>query len=302
VSRQVTYAKRLHEGAQVVMESEADWAAARSDKWRRQLAGMEAMLAPIDEPLVRALELDRPLRIADIGCGSGATAAEVLRRAPAGSRVHGFDLSPALVEIARRRHTAQDDVLAFDVADMQRATPPERPYDRMVSRLGVMFFDDAMAAFSNLRHWLDPGGRFVFAVWGPLADNAWMKEVRAVVAGVVDLPSTDPAAPGPFRYGDALRLTSVLEQAGFADVAVTDWRGLLPVGGHVAAPAAARFALDSFLVVCGVPVERRSRRHEPGTRHAHRTSCRIRARGSCDDERPRSHRVRPTGPRLMRWP
>ena len=38
-------------------EPVADWAAARSDKWRRQLAGLEAMLAPIDEPLIKALAL-----------------------------------------------------------------------------------------------------------------------------------------------------------------------------------------------------------------------------------------------------
>jgi SAM-dependent methyltransferase len=64
---------------------------------------MEAMLAPVDEPLIRALNLDAPCRIADIGCGGGGTALEILRRAPAGSAVHGFDLSPALVELARSR-------------------------------------------------------------------------------------------------------------------------------------------------------------------------------------------------------
>jgi hypothetical protein len=47
----------------------SDWAAARGDKWRAQLAGMEAMIMPVDKPLIRALHLDAPCRIADIGCG-----------------------------------------------------------------------------------------------------------------------------------------------------------------------------------------------------------------------------------------
>jgi SAM-dependent methyltransferase len=224
----------------------ADWAAARSDKWRRHLAGMEAMLAPIDRPLIQALDLNGPLRIADVGCGGGATTLEVLRCAPAGSVAHGFDLSPALIEVARRRNTGKEHSIAFEIADMGQASPPERPYDRLVSRFGVMFFGDAPSAFANLRRWLVPGGRFAFAVWGPSDDNVWMKTTREVVARVVSLPPVDPMVPGPFRYGDATVLLSVLRRAGFSELKVTDWRTALPIGGRLTAADAAQFALASF--------------------------------------------------------
>src|SRR5262245_6921696 len=107
----------------MVEEAVADWAAARSEKWRRQLAGLEAMLAPIDKPLIQALDLNAPLRIADVGCGGGATTREVLRCAPAGTIAHGFDLSPALIEVARRRNARTDRLAAFEIADMERAAP-----------------------------------------------------------------------------------------------------------------------------------------------------------------------------------
>lgn len=223
-----------------------DWAAARSDKWRRQLAGLEAMLAPIDAALIEALALTSPARIADVGCGAGATTIEVSRVAPAGSVVHGLDLSPALIDVARRRPFPRDVPVSFDVANMETAAPPERPYDRLVSRLGVMFFRDPPAAFANLRRWVARGGRIAFAVWGPLEDNAWMTATRAAVAEVVDLAPVDAAAPGPFRYGDVTPLVSALEAAGFADVAVTDRRPLLPMGGELPATDAAEFALAAF--------------------------------------------------------
>jgi SAM-dependent methyltransferase len=224
----------------------ADWAAARSDKWRRQLVGLEAMLSPIDEPLITALALDAPVRIADVGCGSGATTMEVLRRAPAGSAAHGLDLSPALIEVARRRRDAHGSSVAFDVADMETQAPPAQPYDRLISRLGVMFFNDPNAAFANLRRWLSPGGRFAFAVWGPVEDNAWMTATREAVADAIDLEPIVPSAPGPFRYGDVMPLVSLLAQAGFVDVTVTDWREAIPIGNRLPASDAARFALDSF--------------------------------------------------------
>jgi SAM-dependent methyltransferase len=150
-----------------------DWAAARGEKWRAQLTGMEAMLARVDEPLIRALHLDAPCRIADIGCGGGTTL-EILRRAPRGSVVRGFDLSATLIELARGRKRSGDRAIAFEIADMATATAPVEPYDRLVSRFGIMFFDDPRAAFANLVRWLAPGGKFAFAAWGPLAENPWM--------------------------------------------------------------------------------------------------------------------------------
>jgi SAM-dependent methyltransferase len=227
-------------------EPVADWAAARGDKWRRQLAGLEAMLAPVDEPLIAALALTAPVRVADVGCGGGATTVAVWRRAPAGSVAHGFDLSPALIDVARQRPGARHASVAFEVADMESTTPPEPPYDRLISRLGVMFFNHPPAAFTNLRRWLAPGGRFAFAVWGPVADNAWITATRTAVAEAIDLGSIDTSAPGPFRYGDVVPLVSLLARAGFVDVTVTDWRQPLAIGGRLPAADAARFALASF--------------------------------------------------------
>ena len=228
--------------------TDVSWGGARGEKWRAQLTPMEATLAPVDEPLIRALRLDESAlgsRIAEIGCGGGGTALEILRRAPAGSVVHNFDISPALVAAARARTRADEDAIAFDVADMATAAPDE-PYDRLVSRFGVMFFDDAPAAFSNLVRWLVPGGRFAFAVWGGLRDNQWMTIVREVVAALVDVPSPDPDAPGPFRYAEAHKLLALLEGAGLRDLESREWRGVLPIGGGLAAADAASFALSSF--------------------------------------------------------
>ncbi len=227
-------------------EPVVDWTAARGEQWSRHLAGLEAMLAPIDAPLITALALTAPVRVADVGCGSGATTLDVLHRAPSGTVAHGLDLSPALIGVARQRHAAHHPSVAFAVADMGAMAPPEPLYDRLISRLGVMFFTDESAAFANLRRWLVPGGRFAFAVWGPVDDNPWMTATRAAVAEAIDLPPIQPSAPGPFRYGDVTPFLSLLTRAGFVNVAVTDWRQPLPIGNRLPAPDAAQFALAAF--------------------------------------------------------
>jgi SAM-dependent methyltransferase len=220
-----------------------DWASARGDRWRTNLVGMEAMLAPIDTPLLRALRLEAPVRIAEIGSGGGATARALLRAAPRGSIVDGYDISAALVEHARAQ--SADEGIAFHVANAASVVPTQ-PYDRLVSRFGVMFFPDAAAAFANLRRFLVPGGRFAFAVWGAREDNLWLKTVRDVVTEVATIPPVDPEGPNPFRYQDVEVLRALLGGAGFDDVTVEDWRGALSIGGALPAPEAARFALAAF--------------------------------------------------------
>lgn len=224
--------------------SSSDWAADRGEKWRAHAAGMEAMLAPVDEPLIRALDLRRACRVADVGCGGGGTTLEIRRRAPAGCAVHGFDISEAMIESARDRLGEASDV-TFTVADVAAAPAPDEPYDRLTSRFGVMFYDDPPAAFARLARWLTPGGRLAFAVWGPQAENLWASSVREVVAELIEVPRPDPAAPGPFRYADADPLLSLLEEAGFSGLALASWRGELPVGGGLPAAEAARFVIAS---------------------------------------------------------
>lgn len=222
-----------------------DWSTARGEQWCAQLSGMEATLTPVDAPLLRALQLGAPVTIAEVGCGGGGTALELLRRAPPGSLVHGFDISPALIARARTRRQAGERAIAFTTADMAVATC-EQPYDRLVSRFGVMFFADPPAAFANLLRWLAPGGLFAFAVWGPPADNPWMTCAREVVGQFVELPRIDPGAPGPFRYADPDTLLALLARAGFTGLELQPWRGSLPVGGQLPPADAARFTLAAF--------------------------------------------------------
>lgn len=221
--------------------SSKTWAEARGANWRDQLDPMEAMLAPVDTPLIAALNLSGRLRIAEIGSGGGATTRAIAAVAPPGGTIEGFDISPELIEAAKAR---VGSVARFTLADAANFQPAER-FDRLASRFGVMFFEAPEHAFANLFRWLRPGGTLAFAVWGPGKDVAFMASVRDVVAAVIDLPQADPNAPGPCRYGDPSGLLALLETAGFRDCAAQTWRGDLQVGGGMTADAAAEFLLAS---------------------------------------------------------
>ncbi|MEM9670171.1 MAG: methyltransferase domain-containing protein [Pseudomonadota bacterium] len=226
----------------------SEWATERGEKWRDHLDDLEAELTPINTPLIEALDLTAPLKIADLGCGGGGASRGIFDAAPTGSSVTGFDISPALIDAARPRHADAGANLSFTVADLQDSPPPAQPFDRLTSRFGVMFFPDPEKAFSNLANWLAPGGTFAFAVWANPKENPWMYMLKQTVAEFVDIPKLPPDTPGPFRYADVQPFETLLSGCGFSEVASTLWRGDVPLGGHLPAADAARFAISAFSI------------------------------------------------------
>jgi SAM-dependent methyltransferase len=96
------------------------------------------------------------------------------------------------------------------------------PLDAAFSRFGVMFFEDPVAAFANIRRGLRPGGRVAFVCWRQLFENPWMTVPMAAVLPLLPAPPTapPPGAPGPFAFADRDRLFGILRDAGFAEISI----------------------------------------------------------------------------------
>jgi hypothetical protein len=87
-----------------------------------------------------------------------------------------------------------------------------------------MFFDDKVAAFSNLRRALRPGGRIVLMAWQLLEDNEWLTVLRETLAMGRDLPAPAVGMPGPFGLSDRDQVSALLSATGFTDVGFADVR------------------------------------------------------------------------------
>ena len=75
-------------------------------------------------------------------------------------------------------------------------------FDVAISRFGVMFFADPVAAFTNIGRALKPGGRIAWIVWRSLAENELFSEVRRAIAVGRDLPTPPSGVPSPFGLAD----------------------------------------------------------------------------------------------------
>src|SRR5215207_4214537 len=136
---------------------------------------------------------------------------------------HGADLSTAM--LARARETAASDGLinvTFEQADAQVHRFADARFDTVISRFGVMFFGDPVAAFANLARATRPGGRLAVVTWQRFDRNEWVSVPRAALALGRDLPPIPEDVPGPFGLADADRIRGLLADAGWSQVHLDD--------------------------------------------------------------------------------
>ena len=162
-------------------------------------------------------------RVLDVGCGGGKTAlAAALAVGPEGAVV-GADISAPLTELATRRAAEAGAAnVSFRVLDMQTDAVGGEAFDVALSQFGVMFFDEPVTAFANIRAHLRPGGRIAFACWQAGERNPWFfAPAIAELLPAPPAPAPGKAPTGPFALADPERTSEILRSAGFLDVHCT---------------------------------------------------------------------------------
>ncbi len=195
-----------------------------ADRYDRQLA-------PFTEALLEQVRLTPRRSLLDVGCGCGALTLAAARIA--GSAV-GVDISAPLMEVASGRASrARIDNVDFVVADAQTHAFAPGAFDLVVSQFGLMFFDDPVGAFSNLRRSLAPDGRLAFVSWQGLPANEWLTVIASEVANRVEIPEFGGLSRGPgmFALMDQDETKALLEASGFSEVAFEPLAPTILIGG-----------------------------------------------------------------------
>ena len=169
-------------------------------------------------------------RVLDVGCGFGTmTLAAARAVAPAGVAV-GVDISAPMIERAIGKAAGIPNV-EFAVDDAQTMAPHDAAFDVVISRMGVMFFEDPVAAFANLRATSTADARLAFACWQSVAVNRWLRVVAEVFQPYLSeaVPVPPARAPGPMAFADGDYVRELLTAAGWHDVALVDSRRQLTI-------------------------------------------------------------------------
>jgi SAM-dependent methyltransferase len=189
-----------------------------AEGWVRNERIFDAALSPFTAAILGAADLGSAKRVLDVGCGAGTLLEAAVA---AGTDAVGVDISPVMVEAARSRVPAATVVTAdAQTADLLAAAPGV-PFDRVVSRFGVMFFAEPEAAFINIRSATAPGARLVFVCWRESEDDIFSLGLHGLMARLAEPRARPvPGAPGPMGLANADRIHEVLTIAGWSDITI----------------------------------------------------------------------------------
>jgi ubiquinone/menaquinone biosynthesis C-methylase UbiE len=200
-------------------DQKALWGGSAGCAWVDAQETLDRMYEPIEKLLVDAVVAASPRRVLDVGCGTGATTLAMARRLGGDGESVGVDISEPMIDAARARAQRERTPATFIIGDAQTHSFEPSSFDAIMSRFGVMFFDDSVRAFANLRRAARPGAELRCVTWRSPEENPFQTTAERAAAPLLpSVPPRVPDAPGQFAFADARRVRRILEESGWTEI------------------------------------------------------------------------------------
>jgi ubiquinone/menaquinone biosynthesis C-methylase UbiE len=210
---------------QVITSQRQDWnrVAGGWEKWDRFF---DEQMAFLNHRLVADARVHSGLRVLDLGSGTGYPALLAAQAVGANGSVVGIDLAEHMLTVAEKKAKRLDlHNVMFRVGDVTTLPFESASFDAVTSRFCLMFLPEIPKAALEIARVLKPGRWVAVAVWSAPEKNPSISLSMAAVKQVIDLPPTDPMAPGIFRLAKPGDFADMLERAGLADITDQEFLG-----------------------------------------------------------------------------
>ena len=195
------------------------WNGLAGGAWVAWQESLDQIVTPFEDVLVDAVSLGPGGRVLDVGCGTGSTTLAVARLLGAKGRGIGIDIADAMIAAARSRAAREGMPARCICANAQAHTFEPASFDMIMSRFGVMCFDDALRAVANLRRAATDNAELRFVAWRSAAEHPCMTTAKRAAAPLLpNLPAHPPDAPGQFAFAHGYRVYTILEESSWAEI------------------------------------------------------------------------------------
>ena len=159
-----------------------------------------ALFAPLESfttipaaQLVKHARIGTGQKVLDAACGTGVVG---LTAARAGAEVRALDLSPVLLDQAKKNAALAGVTIEFSEGDVEALPYDDGTFDVVLSQFGHMFAPRPDVAIGQMLRVLKPGGTIAFSTWPP---EHFVGQTFALIGKHVPPP---PAAAPPPQWGD----------------------------------------------------------------------------------------------------
>ena len=185
--------------------------------WAKYSATIFEMFAPLTEALIEDAGIQKGHSVLDVAGGPGEPSLTIAEVVGSSGLVTCTDAVGEMVQAAEAEAHRRSLVnMRFRQCSAESLPFADNSFDRVVSRLGVMFFPDK--AFSAILRVTRPSGKVSFVVWDKSELNPFFSSVTDVISRYVESPPVDPDAPGAFRFAERGKLAAVLRKEGAIEI------------------------------------------------------------------------------------
>ncbi|HYP28001.1 MAG TPA: class I SAM-dependent methyltransferase [Blastocatellia bacterium] len=187
--------------------------------WKRNREAIHSMFEPITRALLGQARISEGESVLDVAGGTGEPSVTVAGIVGPSGHVVCTDAAAEMVRAAEeeaRRLGLSNIRFRQCLADSIPFGDDE--FDHAISRLGLMFFPDPVAALKEMLRVVKPGGRVTLAVWGAREFNPFFSTVSEVMSRYIEPGPEEPDAPGAFRFEARGMVPDLLKRAGAREV------------------------------------------------------------------------------------
>ena len=196
------------------------WNKGIGQKWVKEDDSMNERFTILTKEFFSRAKINKDDRVLDIGCGGGITSFEASKLVGQNGYVIGADISEILLDLAKRKYSNIKN-LEFKYCDVQNYEFEKKSFSKVISRFGVMFFENPIKAFKNINDSIQNGGSLNFVCWTNVMENEFFTAAANIIIKYLnrDFPEIS-RAPGPFAFSEEEYVKQILEASAFKNVKV----------------------------------------------------------------------------------
>jgi SAM-dependent methyltransferase len=191
--------------------------------WVKWSEVVERGAGQVSKRLVELAGVEKGSRVLDVGAGYGEPSLTAARVAGPDGKVVATDISPGMLEFARKR-TADAGVenIEFVESDAAGLDFPPGSFDAAASRWGIIFEPDGEGAAARIRGILEPGSRMAISSWGPPDTVPLLAVPMRTAMQRLNVEPPPPGTPGPLSRPTPEAIGGLLSGGGFSDIEVEE--------------------------------------------------------------------------------
>ena len=196
------------------------WNKGIGQKWVKEDNSLNERFAILTKEFFARTNINKNEKVLDIGCGGGITSFEASKLVGKDGYVLGADISEILLDLAKKNYSNIEN-LEFKYCDVQNYKFKKNIFSKVISRFGVMFFENPIVAFRNIYNSIQDGGSLHFVCWTNVLENEFFTAAANII--IKHLNKEFPQvtrAPGPFAFSEKKYVKQILNASGFKNIKV----------------------------------------------------------------------------------